>query len=188
MGLRKRRPARSPSGKRARAAYIIFIDGILLSMNPHKTIFLFVFLLALSCTGSPSGQTPTTQTDAYPQQPEEVIRHYQAHIDSNRFEQAKTYSTEGGKAWIDTLSKIISSSSDDLDSTLLHTSFLNIDCKIQQDTAFCNCLAVDQDGEYEVLYQLIRQDGKWKIEAPKEDELWIDEQLIQDMIQQFNQE
>ncbi len=157
-------------------------------MKIQYLLFLLAFLLAAACTNEPASTPPPDEAALYPQQPEEVIRRYQAHIDSNRFEQAKQYSTEAGKVWIDTLSKIIISSGEDLDSTLLETRFLNISCNTRQDTAFCNCLAVDQDGEYEVVYQLIRENNRWKVEAPENDDLWIDEQLIQDMIQQLMQE
>jgi hypothetical protein len=151
---------------------------------------LFLLLLFSACrndTSAGEGERGGSVTP-YPEQPEAVIRQYQAHIDSNRFEQAKMLSTEAGKTWIDTLSKIINSSEEELDSTLLQTQFLKIDCQIKQDTALCNCLASDQDGAYEVAYTLIRQANQWKIDAPKEDDLWIDEQLIQDMIKQLTEE
>lgn len=126
-----------------------------------------------------------TQITDYPELPEEVIRQYQASIDSNRFEQAKLLSTVAGKNWIDTLSRIINSSGDDMDSTLLQTQFVQIDCQMKVDTAICNCLANDRDGSYEILYTLIREENKWKVDAPEEEDLWIDEELIQEMIKQL---
>lgn len=152
--------------------------------------FLCLLLIFSACRNKPSGGEGERDIPAapYPEQPEAVIRQYQAHIDSNRFEQAKMLSTEAGKTWIDTLSRIINNSGEELDSTLLQTQFLKIDCQIRQDTALCNCLASDQDGAYEVAYTLIRQADQWKIDAPKEDDLWIDEQLIQDMIKQLIEE
>ena len=126
-----------------------------------------------------------TQVADYPEQPEEVIRQYQANVDSNRFEQAKLLSTATGKIWIDTLSRIINSSGEEMDSTLLQTQFVQMDCQVKQDTAICNCLASDQDGSYEILYTLIREENKWKVDAPKEEDMWIDEELIQEMIKQL---
>ncbi len=152
-------------------------------------LFCLLFILPACQNDPPDRDTsPDTQIADYPEQPEAVIRLYQAHIDSNRFEQAKLLSTAAGKVWIDTLSRIINSSVEELDSTLLQTQFLRIDCQIEQDTAFCNCVASDQDGPYEVGYTLIRETGRWKVDAPKEDDLWIDEQLIQEMIKQLIEE
>lgn len=152
-------------------------------------IFLGLLLIISACTedGPEDVQAPPAE-EPYPEQPEEVIKIYQAHVDSNRFEQAKRFSTAAGQAWLDTLSNVILGSGAEMDSTLLQTRFLKIDCQVRQDTAICNCLATDQDGPYEVLYQLVRQEGRWKVEAPDNDDLFIDEQLIQDMIQQFIQE
>ncbi len=156
----------------------------------RNLLLLFSLLMLFTyCTDDPVDESgEETVLDSYPNQPAEVIRRYQASIDSNHFLQAKLYSTLSGQAWIDTLSKIINSSGEDLDSTLLQTQFLQIDCQIQQDTALCNCLAEDQDGKYEMTYTLLKVDEKWKVEAPEEDDLWIDEQMIQDMIQQFMKE
>lgn len=154
--------------------------------------FLFFYLLITfsACQNDTTGTESNliTETADYPAQPEGVIRLYQAHIDSNRFDQAKLYSTLAGKIWVDTLSRIINSSGEEMDSTLLQTQFLQINCQIEQDTAVCNCLASDQDGPYEVLYTLIREKNQWKVDAPKEEDLWIDEQLIQDMIKQLIEE
>jgi hypothetical protein len=158
-----------------------------------KKVLSFSFgllLLFSACQNDSStgeGERERSVAD-YPEQPETVIQQYQAHIDSNRFEQAKMLSTDAGKIWIDTLSRIINSSGEELDSTLLQTKFLKIDCQIKQDTALCNCLASDQDGAYEIAYTLIRQANQWKVDAPEEDDLWIDEQLIQDMIKQLMEE
>lgn len=142
-----------------------------------------------ACTedGPEDVQAPPAE-EPYPEQPEEVIKIYQAHVDSNRFEQAKRFSTPDGQAWLDTLSNIIINSGEEMDSTLLQTRFLKIDCQIVRDTAVCNCLATDQDVKYEMTYQLLREEGKWKVKAPENDDLYIDEQAIQEKIQQFIQE
>lgn len=116
--------------------------------------------------------------------PEQVVKYYQSHIDSNRFEMAKALSTAAGQIWIDTLANIINSS-EEVDSTFLQTTFTSILCAEKNDTAYCNCVLLDQDGEYELEYTLVKVKGEWKVDAPEEDALYIDDNAFREIIEQW---
>lgn len=150
------------------------------------TLFLGLSLIINSCKNDKAGQN--TETVLVRQdvdlEPEEMIKLYQSYIDSNRFEEAKQLSTTAGRNWIDKLAILINSM-EQIDSTMLQTSFKSILCSEKNDTAYCNCLLVDRDGEYDQFYQLVKVEGYWKVDAPEEDPLFIDDEAIQEQIKQW---
>ena len=68
-----------------------------------------------------------------------------------------------------------------LDSTVLTTRFLNIDCRQQNDVTYCYCLVEDQYERYETEFKLVRAGGRWLVDAPDED-FRIEDEVIEDMI------
>lgn len=107
--------------------------------------------------------------------PEEVVRLYQDNVDKNRFEQAKALSTPEEQRRLDELAGIISQEVSD--STILHTRFLSIDCWTKQDTVRCFCEVEDEYEKYETVYTLVLQNGRWLIDAPRDDFELKDEAL-----------
>lgn len=107
--------------------------------------------------------------------PEKVLEMYQKHYDNNEFEKAKAFSTIAEQQRLDELAGIIAM--EIVDSTILETTFLSIDCKTQKDTAICICNMQDQYEQYEADYQLVRQGAFWLVDAPHEEHLRIDEEL-----------
>lgn len=149
-------------------------------------VVLGVLFLVSSCQQDPKedGRQTIQVKQALDLKPEQVIKFYQSHIDSNRFEMAKALSTEAGRIWIDTLASIINSS-EEMDSTFLQTTFSSILCAEKNDTAYCNCILTDQDGAYEQAYILVKQSGQWKVDAPEDDGLYFDDNAIREIIEQW---
>lgn len=99
--------------------------------------------------------------------PEASLRAYQRFIDNNEFEAAKSLSTPREQRRLETMSKIIFE--DDLDSTVLNTRFLQLQCVEQGDTATCRCEIEDQYERYSEQFRLIKIAGQWKVDAPDEE-------------------
>lgn len=98
--------------------------------------------------------------------PEEVLQRYQHHIDNNEFGPAKDLSTDGGRIWIEELEQSLSGEL--LDSTILTTTFNQIECEIVQDTALCVCDLEDEFERYDALFRLVKVKNKWLVDAPDE--------------------
>lgn len=127
-------------------------------------------LLALSChTEQFDNQIHRELT------PEKVLEMYQKHYDRNEFEKAKGFSTIAEQHRLDVLANIIAM--EVMDSTILKTTFISIDCKTQQDTAICVCNMQDQYEQYNAKYQLVKQGAFWLVDAPHEEYLHNDEEL-----------
>lgn len=110
--------------------------------------------------------------------PKEVLREYQGLVDKNKLQEAKALSTEAGKAWLDELAEIIAS--EQPDSTLFQTEFLSMDCRGEGDTLLCRCLLEDQYERYSSDYLLVKSEGQWLVDAPK-DEIQIDDDVLNDV-------
>lgn len=105
----------------------------------------------------------------YAPPPEEVIRQYQALIDSNRYEEAKTLSTPEEQTRLDADAELMAMLPSD--STVIRTVFLNIDCKeVARDVVHCHCLMEDQEGEYEAVFKLVKTEGQWRVDVPVDEE------------------
>jgi len=97
--------------------------------------------------------------------PEEVLRAYQDFIDKNQFVQAELLSTPAEQKRLEEMAVMLRSMPED--STLLETRFLNIDCRVEGDTARCRCRVEDQYERYEQQYRLVRIDGRWLVDVPE---------------------
>ncbi len=147
--------------------------------NLLPVLILLLFFAALGCKNQPS------LDEDLPNSPEEVIRQYQAWVDSNRFDQAKYLSTPREKKRLDELAKIIA---DDLmDATILNSVFHDIRCQTIGDTARCLCEIEDQYEKYTIEYTLVRVNGQWLIDAPEDGNIPADE-IIDDILNQSPQE
>ena len=148
-----------------------------------RTCLLLLIIVFVGCT-SDKNSVEGNEVDyaALILEPNELIELYQSFIDSNRFEEAKLISTEAGKVWLDELAHIVLSD-EEPDSTILNTKFLDIDCQsITQDSLRCYCIARDQDGAYDVSFIVVKENKYWRIDAPEDDEDYIEEQIIIDML------
>lgn len=107
--------------------------------------------------------------------PQTVLRAYQAFYDQNMFDEARELSTPAEQERLTELETILLEEA--RDSTVLHTSFEQIQCTVNGDTAICHCTLQDQYERYQARFQLIRSDGQWLVDAPHQEQLRIDEEL-----------
>ena len=137
--------------------------------------FWAVLLLVaiFSCQNDPSTEMPNT--------PEEVLKGYQQYFDKNEFEQAKRYSTPGGRKWIDDIAPMIMSEEE---STIMTTIFRSINCTTRADTAICDCELQDANESYSASFRIVRIDGQWLVDAPDEEEV-IDYEDNEEVIEEF---
>lgn len=126
-----------------------------------------VFMAA--CGGNVSSETDSSETNIsrIPRTPEEVVRQYQAYIDSNQFELAQNLSTPRSAPLHEMMATIVADTPSD--SSLIHTQFVSLDCDTQQDTAICNCLLRDEYEEYQSEYILVKINDRWLVDLPDEE-------------------
>ena len=104
-----------------------------------------------------------------PNTPEEVLRTYQEYVDNNQFDKAILLSTPiEGKRLTEMAAMFLGELKD---STIFQTKFLEINCSDSGDTLQCNCIMEDDYEQYEAVYQLVRLEGQWLVDAPQESEL-----------------
>ncbi len=124
--------------------------------------WLLLGLLFQACSAKEEGSSSTP-----PSSPEEVLKAYQALVDQNKFEQAKRLSTAANQDWLTELGSILEG--EQPDSTLFQTEFLAIHCEGLGDTLRCNCVLEDQYEKYTSDYYLVKANGQWLVDAPKDD-------------------
>ena len=107
--------------------------------------------------------------------PEAVLRAYQAFYDQNMFDDARQLATPAEQERLTELESIIRTESQD--STILQTTFQQINCTVNTDTAICTCTLRDQYEQYQARFLLLRQNGRWLVDAPHEEQLQIDEEI-----------
>lgn len=146
--------------------------------NGMSRILVFGILLAIlgACRNQPAPETPNA--GPLPNTPEAVVRQYQAFLDSNLFDQARLLSTPRAADFLEMLAQMISD--EPMDSSVVHTSFLKIDCTERGDTAVCICLAQDEFEEYETEFRLLRMAGQWLVDLPEEGEIEGAEEMMPD--------
>ena len=108
------------------------------------------------------------------EQPEDVIRAYQAYIDQNLFDQAGMLSTPAEQRRLQELAIMIAN---DLEDAVFTTEFLSISCTIQGDTANCECQMRDQYESYTELFQLQRSGSEWLVDVPMESDVNYEKEL-----------
>ncbi|PHN04221.1 hypothetical protein [Flavilitoribacter nigricans] len=139
----------------------------------QRLLFLFLTVsLAVAVTAC-GGEVPneaatdTESASKIPVTPEEVVRQYQAYVDSNQFELAQSLSTSRSAPLHEMMATIVADTPSD--SSLIHTQFVSLNCDVRQDTAICNCLLRDEYEEYDSEYILIKTDGRWLVDLPDEE-------------------
>lgn len=126
-------------------------------------------VLGVACGGNVSTDTPPTEevVEEVPRTPEAVVRRYQAYVDSNRFELAQRLSTPRSAPLHEMMATIVADTP--MDSSLINTQFITINCEEKEDTAICTCLLRDEYEEYESAYLLVKVDGRWLVDLPEEE-------------------
>lgn len=99
--------------------------------------------------------------------PEDVVRQYQSFMDSSKFDKAKLLSTPKGADLMDALASAFAD--EPLDSSILHTVFLELNCTERGDSAFCACKLKDEYETYDARFTLIKLDGRWLVDPPDEE-------------------
>lgn len=129
----------------------------------------FCFTLLAACGGNIPAESTADGEQArdIPRTPEEIVRRYQAYIDSNLFDLAQSLSTQRSAPLHEMMATIVADTPSD--SSLIHTQFLRLTCEEKQDTVTCNCLLKDEYEEYESEYLLVKVDGRWLVDLPEEE-------------------
>lgn len=145
-------------------------------MKYTHVLFLSALLFALlSCSGSEADTAAVTGAPV-----EEVVRRYQASIDNNRFAEARALSTRAEQNRLNDLERQLAGDLEE--TTILHTRFLKIDCRLKdKSTALCRCLMEDEYERYEAVYTLTLANGQWLVDAPQSD-FEIDDDMINDIL------
>jgi hypothetical protein len=137
--------------------------------------FLFFFAV-VSCKKDKrieDNQEPATMGS-----PEDFIEQYQQWLDVNDFEKADEYATEEEKLRLMDLKKFVFKTQETLDSSLLKTSFLAINCLPKGEHTICVCKMKDQFEVYDNTFYLKKSAGKWLMDAPPEEaQIYQDEEL-----------
>ena len=139
-----------------------------------KYWLIFALLPFWACSGN-------EEKGASDLSPEEVVRTYQAFIDNNDFEKAMAMSSPQERARLKIWAGRILSNQY-RDSTILNTIFLDVDCEIAEEKAYCLCLVEDDYERYQTEYVLVRIGSQWLVDAPEET-FEIDQESINRMLE-----
>lgn len=115
-----------------------------------------------------------------PQTPEEVVRLYQAYLDQNAFDKAKTLSTAKETARLEEVSRIVAA--ENQDSTRTNSIFLKLNCTVQPDSVRCACTIKDQYETYDTDFFLVRFKNRWLVDAAPQEELLFDEEELEGIL------
>ena len=107
--------------------------------------------------------------------PELVIRQYQTHYDKNEFKAAAAFCTPAMQQQLVVLEEMLDG---DLDSTLLETEFLKLDCAVRNDSAFCLALLKDQYETYPASFLLLQSKRGWLVDLPVEESIDYNEEVL----------
>ena len=110
--------------------------------------------------------------------PELFIRQYQKWLDVNDFEKAAENATEEEKIRLEDLKKFVFKTQETLDSSLLHTTILAINCLPKNELTICACKMKDQFEVYDITFYLKKLNNRWLMDAPAEEaQIYQDEEL-----------
>lgn len=109
------------------------------------------------------------------EEPAEVLRAYQASYDKNDFEAAAAYCTPTMQQQLQVLEEMLAM---DLDSTILETEFLQLDCRVSNDSAFCDAILKDQYETYPAAFLLLRSSKGWLVDLPFEEAIDYNKEVI----------
>ncbi len=121
-----------------------------------------------------------------PNTPETVVRAYQSYLDKNNFKAAKKLST---KAERDRLKMIAHMLEDEpIDSTIMNTNFLKLDCKEAGDKATCYYTIEEFDELFSDSFLLVKKRGQWLVDIIEEEFTIESDTLFEDVIHQLLEE
>ena len=93
-------------------------------------------------------------------------------------EKAEEYATKEEKLRLNDLKKFVFKTQETLDSSLLKTSFLAINCLPKGEHTICVCKMKDQFEIYDNTFYLKKSSGKWLMDAPPDEaQIYQDEEL-----------
>lgn len=131
-----------------------------------------------SCASEPSEPLPNT--------PETVVKAYQKYLDENDFKAAKKLSTKDERQRLDMIAQMLED--EPLDSTLMNTTFLKLDCKATTESATCY-YTIKEFGElFSDSFLLVNQRGQWLVDVIEEEFTIESDTLFEDVIQMLNEE
>lgn len=146
-----------------------------------KCSFYIVFIFVVFCTAcendAPADQSTNDvlTNEPLPKTPEGVVRLYQKYLDANKFVAAKRISTPKEQERLHMLEEIISG--DLLDSTLVQTVFIKLECKENGNKATCLGLYKEDGETYEDEFKLTKINGQWLVDITEE-EVFIETQEV----------
>lgn len=139
-------------------------------------IYFFLFCAVLSC--KKNERVEEDQELAGMVSPENFIQQYQQWLDKNDFEKAEEYATELEKVRLNNVKNFVFKTQETLDSSLLKTSFLAINCLPKGQHTICVCKMKDQFEVYDNTFYLKKSSAKWLMDAPPEEaQIYQDEEL-----------
>ena len=147
---------------------------------------LWCLLLSLSIIfGCQSREAPV-------ESPEEVVKKYQEFIDKNAFDEALMISTPAEQERLRELAAFISRVNEEEDELpVMESVFLRSDCREDRDTAWCECLIMDEEGqEFTSQFRLLKVNKRWLMDVPEEetiiteDEIEVIEEILEESFPQ----
>jgi hypothetical protein len=109
---------------------------------------------------------------------EDFIRQYQKWLDVNDFEKAAENATREEKLRLENLKKFVFKTQETLDSSLLQTTVLDVNCLPKDEHTICACRMKDQFEVYDITFYLKKLNNRWLMDAPPEEaQIYQDEEL-----------
>ena len=143
--------------------------------------FLVIALMLFACTSS----TPPPSI-VLPNTPETVARQWQQYVDENRFEAAKQLSAPNASEWLQWVSETLT---EDIlkEDTLAPGKILGMTCVENNNQAACAYSFDDNGLVYQDTFALLRVDGQWLVDIPKE-ALIENDDMIEVMIKEMKEQ
>lgn len=141
---------------------------------------LILSLLGWRCSGG-GGDYDDRRSEENGPTPEQTVRLFQGYMDKNLFDEAKKLCTPNEQKRLTALVDELNGSY--LDSTVLHTKFLELDCTVEDRTAYCFCRVEDEYEQYEMEYILVRRSGRWLIDIPENSGVPETDKIVDDVLQ-----
>lgn len=116
--------------------------------------------------------------------PETVVRTWQRHLDENKFDEAKSLSTERAQQWLDIIEKMVESDNQGADT--FRTVFKHLICTVVKDSAICKYSVLDEGQEVRDSMFLKKIKGKWLVDIKLDD--MPDENEVEDFLDDMYEE
>ena len=153
------------------------------SMNYFHLLLIAIGLLFVSCKNETSGSDYIPSPAG--KSPEMVLREWMSYYDNNEYQKAKALSTQRAISFLEAMEELTASAP--ADSTILHTTFLELNCKEYPDHAICIALIKDEELSevYRDSFLLAKESTYWLIDIP--DSYFLeDEGALEDIFQELD--